>query len=175
MTTRLLQTAIVGVVLFMIGYVIYNRFFDKNNLTTHQNDSTTLPKFEFQSIKNGIISYKDCDNDKQTVINFFHPDCIHCQEMGRAFMLRKPLLTQTNLVLISTAPIVEIKKYAHDYQLDNQENIQFGQDTSGNFFKYFGDAYVPMLLIYNPDHTRKAILKGDDTTPNDVMSILSNP
>ena len=170
--THFLKIAIAVVLVSMAFFMVYNRFFNPNHISTLETTSTKMPNFEFEGMDSKALSYKNLEQGKESVISFFHPDCAHCQELAANIFRKKKRLQNTNILMVSTAPIDKITKFAADFNLLNQPNILFATDTKGSFFAYFGDAFVPMLLVYDAEKQQKAVIKGDDISINEVLEAV---
>jgi thiol-disulfide isomerase/thioredoxin len=90
---------------------------------------------------------------KTLIINYFSPDCEHCQYMAGQIRLQRERFRHTELLMITPAGLEETQAFMKSYGLDTLAFIRLGIDTGLHFFKVFGSAVPPSYYLYD-DHRR---------------------
>jgi hypothetical protein len=95
---------------------------------------------------------------KSLIVNYFSPDCEHCQYMATQIRLKRDRFRETELLMITPAGLEESQAFMKSYGLDTLAFIRLGIDTGLHFFKVFGSAVPPSYYLYdNSRHLIKSI------------------
>jgi thiol-disulfide isomerase/thioredoxin len=118
-----------------------------------------FPAFSFSTIDNKIFSNENLpDANNKIIINFFNPECEHCQYMAKSYIRNSGKLKDISLLMITIADSASIVKFRNDYHLDSLQNIIFLRDSKFQFEKIFGIAVVPSFFIYKNKKLVKKII-----------------
>jgi peroxiredoxin len=101
------------------------------------------------------------DLDGNTIIVLFHPDCDHCQREANQIAAFSESFTKYQVYFISSAPITEIVKFGHDYNLAGKPNFKFAQTGFDDVLKSYGSIDTPSLYIYSADKRLKQAFNGE--------------
>jgi hypothetical protein len=97
---------------------------------------------------------------RYTVIMYFRTDCIHCKHETAAILKADFLMSDLNFIFLTPKNLNELKQYATHYKLANYQNIKVANDSKLEFFKYYGPAKVPFMVIYNRKNLLYRIYEG---------------
>jgi peroxiredoxin len=117
---------------------------DKIKATTQQ-----LPSLQLHKIDGTILntdSFKS--SNALLVLNYFNPDCNHCQSMVQELFREQTLLENVNWLMITSATVEKTKRFADSMQLSQLQNISVLNDTASVFIKTFGTVSVPSFYVY---------------------------
>ena len=118
-----------------------------------------LPDFSFKSISGIIFSDSNLRNPHgKIIINYFNPECEHCQYMAQQFVKIADKLKDLTLLMITISDSLSIAKFKIDYHLDSIPNIILLRDTKFQFAKIFGTTVVPSFFIYTDKKLVKEII-----------------
>ncbi len=106
----------------------------------------TLPDLPFQ-----FFSGAAAPTSGYMVINYFSPDCSHCQYMATQLTSHKEAFKSTHVFMITPARIADAKLFAKTYGLENLDYVSVGTDPEFRFLKLFGGAMMPSFYVYGPD------------------------
>jgi peroxiredoxin len=120
----------------------------------------TLPDFKAEGLNNMIITHQTIAN-KPAVFIFFDPDCDHCQREADELRQRAAALAKAQILLLSSAPLTELKTFAQTHQLINLPNVQVAYIDRQTAYETFGFSSVPDLLIYHTDGTLSKRFRGE--------------
>jgi len=116
------------ILLGSLGYKAINRYQKRTSIT---NKIQTLPKLSFVTLNNKVFNNKNIKPNLPILINYFHPECEHCQYEVKDIISHTSDFTQIQLLMISPAKVTEIKRFKKAYNLDQLNNLILLHDTSG--------------------------------------------
>jgi thiol-disulfide isomerase/thioredoxin len=144
---NILKSGILLLMLFIVGYVAYQRFFPASALN-EAGRLERLPKFSFPAIgKGGKIAKSDLRGGK-TVVLYFSPDCEHCQLLGNDIGQQLGKLRDIDFVFVTRFDEADAIAYAKRFGLWEQPNIYWGLDVDAAFYGYFGEMFIPSAYIF---------------------------
>lgn len=144
---------IVGAALLAVGYLGFSSFNKiKKNKQIAENIQS-LPAFSFQQQLSGSFSNANLDaNAERLIINFFNPECEHCQYMAGEIKKNKEKLSKHQLLLVTTADSIAVDKFNKTYGLNELPNLVLLRDTRYQFVPVFGSHIIPSFFVYDNDH-----------------------
>lgn len=111
--------------------------------------SLMLPVFSFRTTDNRVFCNEMTDPSADTLLlNYFDPDCEHCQFMTAVLKKNAPAFHHTQILMISPADSISIRHFISHQQLITVPHIRVLQDSRYQFIKLFGTAAVPSFFIY---------------------------
>jgi thiol-disulfide isomerase/thioredoxin len=91
----------------------------------------------------------DLSDKKKTMIVIFNPQCDHCQHEAETLSQQLDKLSKVQILMVSTAPLWEIKAFAANYNLANKPAVQFAQDTHFFLFSFYNLRSLPFHAFYD--------------------------
>ena len=178
--TRILQGGIAAVGLFIVGYLAYNQFIKPNTPQTQEpkmvSGNQSFTTFTFRDVIVGKpFTDAQIAAQKPMLVTNFNPNCSHCKALAQGITQRSDVFDGVQILFISSAPDSLIKEFAISYQLHNKPNIKFLADTDKQFFFVFGNAGVPLVLIYDKSHRLTQTLQGEAPMFQIIESLLQSP
>ena len=86
---------------------------------------------------------------RSMVVVYFNPACEHCQYEAETISNNLDKFGNTDIIMISDENISAIRKFAADYRLDRQSQVNFYKIDPNLVFSTFGKYTVPTILIYD--------------------------
>ena len=163
---RLLQLAILLVVLVTAGILLF-----RNLPESDKKPDRSRPSFSFNSLGNEKIKSSDYDG-KKLVISYFNPACGHCQALAKDIVQRKAAFQGVSFLFISKAELTDIESFIADQALLSLPSAKFARVQREEFYNFFGEEYVPLVLAYD----EKGNFRGrcmEDCTALDLIRMLS--
>ncbi|AYL97620.1 TlpA family protein disulfide reductase [Mucilaginibacter celer] len=109
---------------------------------------------------------------KPVVINYFSPDCDHCQYMATQMVKNKNAFKTCEVVMVTGANEGQTRAFITQYKLNELSFITVGIDTASRFFSLFGMADSPSFFVYSRQHYLQRAIAGE--TRIDSLSCLLN-
>jgi thiol-disulfide isomerase/thioredoxin len=81
------------------------------------------------------------------VLNYFNPDCDHCQSMVQVLFQVQSLLENVKWLMITSATVEKTKRFSDSLQLSQLENEMVLNDTASVFIKTFATVSVPSFYV----------------------------
>lgn len=135
---------------------IYNKV---NARRTIDQKIALLPAFSFATMDDEPFASGDLNTfHGRVIINYFSPDCEHCQYMARSFCKNADRLGDVLLVMVTIADRGSLARFRQDYHLDSIPHILFLRDSRLEFEKIFGMAVVPSFYCYKGGRLQKKII-----------------
>ncbi len=117
---------------------------DKIKATTQH-----LPSIQLRKTDGTILNTDSFKNsEKLLVLNYFNPDCDHCQSMVQELFRKQTLLENVNWLMITAATVDKTKRFADSMQIVQLKNVTVLNDTASLFLKTFGTVSVPSFYVY---------------------------
>lgn len=101
---------------------------------------------------------------------FFQPGCDHCQEEAVEIQQRLDSFKDYMLYFISSGPMPEIIKFAHDYELHNKQNVKFAFTSTEGVLNHYGPIQTPSVYIYSNGKLLKSF-NGQTDIDNIINSL----
>ncbi len=90
----------------------------------------------------------------------FSPDCDHCQHHAEEMIKNREKFNNIQVVMASVQPLIKIKEFYKNYQLNKLKNIVIGQDREfilGTFYKMKS---LPFLAFYDKKGQLMDVFEG---------------
>jgi thiol-disulfide isomerase/thioredoxin len=118
----------------------------------------SMPQFNFQELNGISFETQDVDrNVENVIINYYHPDCEHCQYMVSEIKKSVALFQRVQFIMITSADSSKIITLDRKYQLSAIPNLKLLLDAHATFEDAFGAATIPSFFVYSKE--RKLIKK----------------
>ena len=108
-----------------------------------------------------------------TILIYFSPDCEHCQAETQDLLTNMNSLKNVQLYFITTATIIELKKYCQDFHFEQYNNIIAAKDYQYDFYRIYKVTSFPYLVIYNENKELVKLYKGETGIARIVNAIQS--
>ena len=135
-----------------------------------QTNMTVMPHFSFPSVTEQVVFTDKQFSKGNVIINYFSPDCDHCQFMARTFYINRDKLKNTNILMISAQDRETTESFIKEYALDSITNVKVLLNDKNEFFTLFGTSIIPSFFIYKDSRLIKKVTgetKIDNLLPND--------
>lgn len=113
---KTISITILLIIISSLCYFGYNAIQKRAKITTSEKKSKHLPSILFYNLNETEFTYKNKDKN-QTLIIYFHPECEHCQYEAKELLAHKTKFINTKILMISPAPLEQIKAFYNTYQL----------------------------------------------------------
>jgi thiol-disulfide isomerase/thioredoxin len=108
-----------------------------------------LPSIPLRKTDGTILNIDSFKNSKELlVLNYFNPDCDHCQSMVQELFRDQQLLENVNWLMITSASVEKTKLFTDSMQIAQLKNVSVFNDTASLFLKTFGTVSVPSFYVY---------------------------
>ena len=148
------------IILGGLSYFGYRAIQKKNKKQKVEKEIQELPKVSFYHLNEEVFTYTNLGK-KETLIIYFHPECEHCQYEAKQLLLHKEKFQNTQVMMISPAPLVDILQFTTDYQLYEFKALKVLWDKDRTFETYFGQASFPTVLIYDAENKLQKKYNGE--------------
>ena len=117
-----------------------------------------IPLFSFTDLNGESFTNKQINtNNKQFIINYFSPNCEHCQSMARLYVSDSHKLRNVQILMITSSKKQLVQKFIFDYQIKLLPNVKVVLDTNFQFQQIFKKVLTPSYFIYEKDQLVKQI------------------
>jgi hypothetical protein len=144
--------------LLLVGFLAINiarRVVIKKKVGEH---IVRIPAFCFVQLDNKLYSDKNIRNDGEIIVNYFDPDCNHCQYMTSQIVKQINLFSKAKLLMITNSDSLIVKRFFQNYHLEKFKNIIILRDPKSTFYGIFGNAVTPSFYIYKKGVLAKVFL-----------------
>ncbi|MEX6688487.1 hypothetical protein QTN47_13320 [Danxiaibacter flavus] len=153
----------VFLLLLVFGYKVYQI---KTIKARVWQETKSLPDLPFYFPYGGNVF-----TNKPIIINYFSPECEHCQYMATQIVSHSTTLTSAHLLLITAANLTDAAGFMSTFKLDSLPFVTLGLDTNNVFFRKFGSNTVPSFYIYNAQHNLVRKIMGETKIENIIDAI----
>ena len=113
--------------------------------TTNQN----LPSIPLRTTDGTLLVTDSFKNGAGLlVLNYFNPDCDHCQNMVQELFRETSLLQNVHWLMISSHTPEKTRRFADSLNLSQLPNVTVLTDTASLFAQTFGTVSVPSFYVY---------------------------
>jgi thiol-disulfide isomerase/thioredoxin len=129
-----------------LTYKIWSSVEAKENLKAA---TEYLPSIQLRKMDGSIFntdSFKS--NEQLLVLNYFNPECDHCQSMVQEMFREQTLLKDVNWLMITAYSKEGTKRFADSMNLSQLSTVTVLNDTASQFIKAFGTVSVPSFYVY---------------------------
>lgn len=144
----ILIIVVIGVfsLLSYLGYNVISKFKEKNQIAKQLE---VIPEFEFLTLEQKQFTKANLNRNTNTIFIYFNSECDFCQHEAQSINDNLEKFKNVQFIFVSAEPIEIIKKFAEQYNLNNQPNITFLYDNLDTFSSRFDANSIPYILIYN--------------------------
>lgn len=135
---------------------------DTIDISRFAKDKSGIPPFKIRLVDGKGYTYKDLKKNLPTLLIYFQPDCLHCQQFAAALEKRLPLLSDRQIVLISFAHIKEVGAFDRQYHLSSHPDVKIGSE--GYTFlvqKYYQIEHFPFVACFDKEGKLMRVLNPD--------------
>ena len=137
---------IVLALLGYMGYSIVGKMKQKNEIAK---TLQTIPEFSFKTLNNQDFTNTNLLPNTPAIFVYFNSECDFCQHEAQSISENIEEFKDAQLLFVSTEQTETITEFAKTYNLHNQPNITFLNDSTHTFSTRFDASSIPYLLIYN--------------------------
>ncbi|MBX2899121.1 MAG: redoxin domain-containing protein [Cyclobacteriaceae bacterium] len=118
-----------------------------------------LPHLKFTSLDGTIKSTRDLPTP--LILVLFNADCDHCQRQAQEVGKHLNEVSNITLQFIAADDLPTIQKFATEYGLNNQPNLNFGRADATDVYMNFGSIPTPAIYLYSADKRLLKNFKGE--------------
>lgn len=141
-------SAIILVVLVLV-YLLVNILKGINESEKIAQSLDLLPALEASRIDGNDFSSSHLSQEKPVLLFLFEPDCGYCQKEGLMLEKDQRLLTNVEVIMLSSAPVQHIEQFALKYNLQELPNFHFVHQQEADIAQTFGPVVLPTIYIYD--------------------------
>jgi len=109
-----------------------------------------IPKINLRNIVDSTpFTNAHLEKNKKTIFIYFGPDCGHCINFTKKLTDSIDLLKNTKIVMVSSSPFSQIRKFYEEYKIADFPSISMARDAEYFFITYYNVRQFPAALIYN--------------------------
>ncbi len=113
---------------------------------------SNIPLFSFTDMNGKSFANKHINaNNQKFIINYFSPNCEHCQSMAKQYVMDSHKLKNIQIMMVTSSNKQLAAKFIVDYQIKLMPNINVVIDTNYQFQQIFKKGVVPSFFIYEKD------------------------
>lgn len=120
----------------------------------------TLPDFTAYSLTRSKITTASLAN-RPAVLVYFDPDCDHCQREADELHKHAATLANSQVLMLSAAPVPALKTFAQAHQLNGLPNVEIAQIDRKAAYETFGFTSVPDVLVYHANGSLAKHFRGE--------------
>jgi len=108
-----------------------------------------LPSVKFTKLNGSIFntdSFKT--NEQLLVINYFNPECDHCQSMVKEMFHEQVLLENVTWLMITSHSKEGTRQFVDSMNISKLPNVIVLNDNASEFVNAFGTVSVPSFYVY---------------------------
>jgi len=111
-----------------------------------------IPIFSFTDMNGKSFSNRHInENNQKFIINYFSPNCEHCQSMARQYVRDSNKLKNVQIMMVTSSIRQLAVKFINDYEIKRLSNVNVVIDTNYQFQQIFKKGVVPSFFIYEKD------------------------
>ncbi|PIX12347.1 MAG: redoxin [Flavobacteriaceae bacterium CG_4_8_14_3_um_filter_31_8] len=157
MRKKILLFVVAISVLGLISYLGYNVITKAKEKNQIAKQLEVIPEFKFLTLEQQPFTKVNLKSNTKTTFIYFNSECDFCQHEAQSISDNLDSFKNVQFIFVSTEPIETIKQFSEQYNLNNQQNINFLYDNLDIFSSRFDANSIPYLLIY--DTNQKLIKK----------------
>jgi len=145
---KILAIFIPIILIGIITYLFFNFQKKKEKIAALKN----VPTFNLKTINGSFFTQDNLANNETKVIVYFSPSCHFCQ--AEAEELSKSYQDYQNIqwIWVASEPLNEIKEFAQQYKLSNQNNIIWCHDKMATLYRKLAMNSIPYFLVYDKNN-----------------------
>ncbi len=169
MIEKMLKGGIIALLLFIVAYGSYRLL---RPSAPSAPDPSTLPTFEMKELgTESMFDSEQLDNDKETIIFYYGPECSHCRTLADEVRSRMDMLKDVNLVYITHINAYKAEQFRKLYGFDKYPSVHFLLNDGSTFYNAFGDMFIPSVYIYGKDRKLKRFIRGE-TSIREILPLI---
>ncbi len=130
-----------------------------------------IPQFNLLLVDSSTVVNPSKDKPgRPTVIIYFSPDCLDCQEETDALISRINEFKNIDFVFVTIDAMERLRVFVSHYKLNRFDNVIVGKDISFGFFNYYKPKATPFTVVFNKDKSLVGAFLGS----GDRLQILIN-
>jgi thiol-disulfide isomerase/thioredoxin len=144
---KIIGITIIGLLLLfagIVGFKVHNKLRTKAAI---ESNIAQLPSFEFTMLNGQLLNSSDIKANK-VIVNYFNPECEHCQYMAQTYSDHAGELNKLQILMVTIADSATTKLFAQTYKLDSIPAITILLDNKRTFASTFGTTMLPSFFIY---------------------------
>ncbi len=152
MKRKFLIYGIVAIFLLLssvLGYQFIKTYQARENVLQRMEK---LPEFTLQGTDGISVTNKNLGTKNTTVFIFFNSECHYCQEEAQQLTAAKDQIQNIKFLWISSESMATIKAFQNQYQLANDPNCTFLQDTNSILATSLSISSTPQFLVYGTEN-----------------------
>lgn len=153
---KFMQISIPALLLFGVAYLAYKIWDTAAEKEELNRNIRYLPSIELVDLGGKSVStgyYKN--SPKFTILNYFNPECDHCQRMVEEMHREQNLLNEVKWLMVTTASIEKTKRFADSMKISLIPNVTVLNDTTSEFIRAFVPVSVPSFYVYRNGELQK--------------------
>jgi thiol-disulfide isomerase/thioredoxin len=152
-------TLVLGVLLFAPVHAQEKNPVDPNAPYLKDN---RMPAFSITGVDGKEITNKQIPKYKYTCFIIFSPDCPHCQKEATEIIKYATKFKNVLFIWDSFRDMESIKKFAINYNINNQPNMIIGRDPNFTIPSFFRPRMTPFMALYLNGKLLKVYEEGAD-------------
>lgn len=113
----------------------------------------------------------DLPKKKPVMLVLFNPKCEHCQHETRELVSRIDQYKGVQIVMATTAPFADMKRFREEYGLTTLPNLTVGWDNSFFLPVYFDIHNLPFHAFYNKKLELISVFNGSMTVEKTLAEL----
>lgn len=113
----------------------------------------------------------DLPKKKPVMLVLFNPKCEHCQHETRELVAQIDRYKGIQIVMATTAPFEDMKKFREEYGLSGLSNVTVGWDNSFFLPVYFDIHNLPFHAFYNKKGELISVFNGSMTVEKTLAEL----
>lgn len=128
------------------GYTIRNMANEKERIKAM---TDFLPSIPLRKLDGSILLTDSFRTTSELlVLNYFNPECDHCQNMVQDMFQESTLLKDVNWLMVTSASRNKTIRFADSMNLIHLPKVIVLNDSAFNFSRAFGTVSVPSFYVY---------------------------
>jgi len=167
-TTKLLLITFALLFVLLLGLKVFTTVQYKKE---KKEQVKSLPAFSFIEMNGRKYSRENIAHNKGIVIiNYFDPDCDHCQFMTSQIIKNAIRFSTAQVIMVTNSDSAAVAHFINRYQLMRIKNIVMLRDPNSNFYKIWGSAVTPSFFIYKNGAIAKTIM--GETKIENIIDVI---
>lgn len=153
---RIIKSVLLVLLVVFTGWISYSIYRKIQIKRTAEKNTATIPPFHFITLNKQEYNSTSVKSGK-VIVNFFSPQCEHCQYMTEAYLQHAQQLDSVRILMITAADSNTVARFAAEYKINTMPNITLLLDRELQFPVVFGSASVPSFFVYENNRLVKKI------------------
>ena len=132
----------------------------KNGESSYQASYNPLP-ISLLTLESAVFKLSGKNLRQPIAAILFNPECDHCQRQSEELARNIDALKEITVVMISSAPLSEMKRFAVQNGLSGYENILFAYASPVDVYSTYGSIPVPYTVLYSATHKKIRDFEGE--------------